>query len=281
MAFRINSNIAAMTAQRAMASATQKLAGNYRRLSTGLRIATAADDAAGLAVSERLRAQIRSFQQAKRNASDGISLVQTGEGALNEVSNMLIRLRELAVQSANGTISSADRTTLDEEFQSLVDEVDRIGRSTEFNGIKLLDGSTSSVTFQVGAGTDTTINTLSANLSAVLATGLGIDILELSSTSAASAAMTAIDSAIDTVSRNRGSFGAMQNRLNYTINNLDVKVENLTAADSRIRDVDVAYETAQLARNSILQQASVAMLVQANLQPQLALTLLRQTNTAS
>jgi flagellin len=281
MAFRINSNIAAMTAQRAMASATQKLAGNYRRLSTGLRIATAADDAAGLAVSERLRAQIRSFQQAKRNASDGISLVQTGEGALNEVSNMLIRLRELAVQSANGTISSADRTTLDEEFQSLVDEVDRIGRSTEFNGIKLLDGSTSSVTFQVGAGTDTTINTLSANLSAVLATGLGIDILELSSASAASAAMTAIDSAIDTVSRNRGSFGAMQNRLNYTINNLDVKVENLTAADSRIRDVDVAYETAQLARNSILQQASVAMLVQANLQPQLALTLLRQTNTAS
>ena len=281
MAFRINSNIAAMTAQRAMASVTQKLAGNYRRLSTGLRISTAADDAAGLAVSERLRAQIRSFQQAKRNASDGISLVQTGEGALNEVSNMLIRLRELAVQSANGTISSADRTTLDEEFQALVDEVDRIGRSTEFNGIKLLDGSTSSVTFQVGAGTDTTINTLSANLSAVLATGLGIDILELSSASAASAAMTAIDSAIDTVSRNRGSFGAMQNRLNYTINNLDVKVENLTAADSRIRDVDVAYETAQLARNSILQQASVAMLAQANLQPQLALTLLRQTNTAS
>lgn len=281
MALRINSNIAAMTAQRAMASVTQKLAGNYRRLSTGLRISTAADDAAGLAVSERLRAQIRSFQQAKRNASDGISLVQTGEGALNEVSNMLIRLRELAVQSANGTISSADRTTLDEEFQALVDEVDRIGRSTEFNGIKLLDGSTSSVTFQVGAGTDTTINTLSANLSAVLATGLGIDILELSSASAASAAMTAIDSAIDTVSRNRGSFGAMQNRLNYTINNLDVKVENLTAADSRIRDVDVAYETAQLARNSILQQASVAMLAQANLQPQLALTLLRQTNTAS
>ena len=137
------------------------------------------------------------------------------------------------------------------------------------------------MTFQVGAGTDTTINTLSANLSAVLATGLGIDILELSSASAASAAMTAIDSAIDTVSRNRGSFGAMQNRLNYTINNLDVKVENLTAADSRIRDVDVAYETAQLARNSILQQASVAMLAQANLQPQLALTLLRQTNTAS
>ena len=171
MALRINSNIAAMTAQRAMASVTQKLAGNYRRLSTGLRISTAADDAAGLAVSERLRAQIRSFQQAKRNASDGISLVQTGEGALNEVSNMLIRLRELAVQSANGTISSADRTTLDEEFQALVDEVDRIGRSTEFNGIKLLDGSTSSVTFQVGAGTDTTINTLSANLSAVLATG--------------------------------------------------------------------------------------------------------------
>lgn len=274
MGLRINSNIASLTAQRALSSVTQRLAGNYRRLATGLRISTAADDAAGLAISERLRAQVRSLNQAKRNAADGISLVQTGEGALDEVSNILIRLRELAVQSKNGTMSSLDRETLDEEFQSLVDEVDRIGRATEFNGIKLLDGSSSSISFQVGAGTDPTINTLSANLSAVLATGLGIDVLGLSTASAASTAMDAIDSAIDSVSRSRGRFGAMQNRLQYTINNLQVQAENLAAADSRIRDVDVAYETAQLARNSILQQAAVAMLAQANSQPQLALQLL-------
>jgi len=274
MGLRINSNIASMTAQRALASVTERLAGNYRRLATGLRISTAADDAAGLAISERLRAQVRSLNQAKRNAADGISLVQTGEGALDEVSNILIRLRELAVQSKNGSMSSVDRATLDEEFQSLVDEVDRIGRSTEFNGIKLLDGSSSSISFQVGAGTDPVINTLSANLSAVLATGLGIDVLGLSTASAASTAMDAIDSAINSVSRSRGRFGAMQNRLQYTINNLQVQAENLAAADSRIRDVDIAYETAQLARNTILQQAAVAMLAQANSQPQLALQLL-------
>ena len=274
MALRINTNILALTAQRALASVTERLSGNYRRLSTGLRIATASDDAAGLAISERLRAQVRSLNQAKRNAADGVSLVQTGEGALNEVSNILLRLRELAVQSANGTISSTDRQTLDEEFQSLVNEVDRIGRATEFNGIKLLDGSTSTISFQVGSGTSIGIDTLSANLSAVLATGLGIDMLGLTNASAASSAMTALDSAIDSVSRSRGRLGAVQNRLQYTINNLDVQAENLSAADSRIRDVDIAYETAQLTRNSIMQQVAIAMLAQANSQPQLALQLL-------
>ena len=273
MALRINSNIAALSAQRALASVTERLSGNYRRLATGLRISTASDDAAGLAVSERLRAQIRSLDQAKRNAADGVSLVQTGEGALSEVSSILLRLRELAVQSANGSISSSDRETLDEEFQSLVDEVDRIGRATEFNGIKLLDGSSSSITFQVGSGTDLTINTLSANLEAVLATGLAIDVLGLSTASAASTAMAALDSAIDSVSRTRGRLGAVQNRLQYTINNLSVQSESLQAADSRIRDVDIAYETAQLTRNTILQQAAIAMLAQANSQPQLALQL--------
>lgn len=274
MALRINTNIASLTAQRALASVTERLSGNYRRLATGLRISTAADDAAGLAISERLRAQVRSLNQAKRNAADGISLVQTGEGALNEVSGILLRLRELAVQSANGTVSDTDRATLDEEFQSLVAEVDRIGRSTEFNGIKLLDGSASSVTFQVGSGTTVGVDTLSANLSAVLATGLGIDVLGLTNASAASSAMSALDSAIDSVSRSRGRLGAMQNRLQYTVNNLQVQSENLSAADSRIRDVDIAYETAQLARNSIMQQAAIAMLAQANSQPQLALQLL-------
>ncbi|MFN3244198.1 MAG: flagellin [Planctomycetota bacterium] len=274
MALRINTNIASRTAQRALASINERLAGNFRRLATGLRINTAADDAAGLAISERLRAQVRSLDQARRNAQDGISLVQTGEGALDEVGNILLRLRELAVQSANGTISSADRQTLDEEFQVLVDEIDRIGRSTAFNGINLLDGSSSTVTFQVGAGTDQTVNTLSAGLSPVLATGLGLDVLGLSNVGAATTAMDAIDTAIDSVARTRGRFGAMQNRLQFTINNLTVQAENLAAAESRIRDVDIARETADLARNQILQQAAVAILAQANSQPQLALQLI-------
>jgi flagellin len=274
MALRINTNIASRTAQRALASINERLAGNFRRLATGLRINTAADDAAGLAISERLRAQVRSLDQARRNAQDGISLVQTGEGALDEVGNILLRLRELAVQSANGTISSADRQTLDEEFQVLVDEIDRIGRSTAFNGINLLDGSSSTVTFQVGAGTDPTVNTLSAGLSPVLATGLGLDVLGLSNVGAATTAMDAIDTAIDSVARTRGRFGAMQNRLQFTINNLTVQAENLAAAESRIRDVDIARETADLARNQILQQAAVAILAQANSQPQLALQLI-------
>jgi len=274
MALRINTNIASLTAQRALQSVTDRLAGNYRRLATGLRISTAADDAAGLAISERLRAQVRSIDQAQRNAQDGISLVQTAEGSLDTVGSILLRLRELATQSANGSISSADRATLDEEFQSLVNEVDRIGRSTTFNGIQLLDGSASTITFQVGFGTTAGIDTLAASLSPVLATGLGLDVLGLSNVGAATTAMDAIDAAIDSVSRTRGRFGAMQNRLQFTIDNLAVQKENLAAAESRIRDVDIARETADLARNQILQQAAVAMLAQANTQPQLALQLL-------
>ena len=274
MPLRINSTILSNTAQRALASVSQRLSGSFRRLSTGLRINTAADDAAGLAISERLRAQVRSLDQARRNADDGLSLVQTAEGALSEVSNNLVRLRELAVQSANGTISSADRTTLDQEFQQLVDEINRIGLSTSFNGINLLDGSSSSVTFQVGPGTTTGVDTLNASLSPVLATGLGLDTLALTDVAASSTAMTAIDSAIDSLARTRGSFGAVQNRLQYTISNLSVQSESLAAAESRIRDVDVARETALLARDQVLQQATVAMLAQANIQPQLALRLI-------
>lgn len=276
MGLRINTNIASITAQRSLASVTDRLAGTYRRLSTGLRIATAADDAAGLAISERLRAQIRSLNQAQRNAQDGISLVQTGEGALNEVGNLLLRLRELAVQAANGTVSTQDRATLDEEFQSLVAEVDRIGRGTEFNGIRLLDGSASTVLFQIGYGTTAGVDTVEAALSPVLATGLGIDVLAVTNAFAATTSMGAIDTAIDSVSRIRGRFGAMQNRLESSIRNLGVQQENLIAAESRIRDVDVARETAEMAKLQILQQAAVSILAQANLQPQLALRLLGQ-----
>ena len=274
MGLRVNTNSASINAQRNLASITDKLAGNFRRLSTGLRISTAADDAAGLAISERLRAQVASLDQAKRNANDGISLVQTAEGALNEVSSILVRLRELAVQSANGSVSNQDKDTLDQEFQSLTDEVNRIGRSTEFSGIKLLDGSTSSVTFQVGHGTTAGSDTISVSLDASLSTSLGLNSLDIGSGGSTSTAITNIDAAINTVSSLRGSLGAVQNRLGSTINNLAVQVENLSAAESRIRDVDVAYETAQLTRNQILQQASIAVLSQANALPQAALRLL-------
>jgi flagellin len=248
--------------------------GNFQRLSSGLRIATAADDAAGLGISERMRSQIRSYGAAQRNAQDGISLVQTAEGALNEVSSILVRLRELAIQSSNGSVSNQDKETLDEEFQSLVGEINRIGRSTEFNGIKLLDGTSSTVNFQVGFGTTTGIDTISVSLSAALSTTLSLQSLDIGSGGVTTTAITNIDTAINTISSLRGSLGAIQNRLGSTINNLAIQVENLSAAESRIRDVDVAYETAQLTRNNILQSASISVLAQANAQPQSALQLL-------
>jgi flagellin len=274
MALRLNPNGASINAQLNLSQVTDKLGTNFRRVSTGLPMWSAADDAAGLAISERLRSQIRSLDQAKRNANDGISLVQTAEGALNEVSSILIRLRELAIQSSNGSVSNQDKETLDEEFQSLVSEINRIGSSTEFSGIKLLDGSASSVSFQVGFGTTSGIDTISVSLSAALSTSLSLQSLDIGSGGATSTAITNIDAAINTISGLRGSLGAVQNRLGSTINNLAITVENLSAAESRIRDVDVAYETAQLTRNSILQQASIAVLSQANALPQSALRLL-------
>jgi len=274
MGLRVNTNVTSINAQRNLSTVTNRLSGNFRRLSTGLRISTAADDAAGLAISERLRSQVRSLEQAKRNANDGISLVQTAEGALNEVSSILVRLRELAIQSSNGSVSDQDKSTLNEEFSSLVAEVNRIGASTEFNGIKLLDGSSSSVSFQVGFGTTAGIDTISVSLSPSLSTSLSLDSLDIGSTGSTTTAITNIDSAINSISSLRGSLGAVQNRLGNTINNLAIQSENLSAAESRIRDVDVAYETAQLTRNNILQQASISVLAQANAQPQSALSLL-------
>lgn len=274
MGLRVNTNVASLNAQKNLANVTNRLSGNFRRLSTGLRISTAADDAAGLAISERLRAQIRSLGQAQRNANDGISLVQTAEGSLDEVSSILTRLRELAIQSSNGTVSNQDKETLDQEFQALVSEVNRIGQSTEFNGIKLLDGSSSSIAFQVGAGTSAAINQISVSLSAALSTSLSLNTLDIGSGGLTTLAITQVDNAINTVSALRGTLGAVQNRLDSTQRNLSVQVENISAAESRIRDVDVAHETAQLTRNSILQQASIAILAQTNAQPQAALSLL-------
>ncbi|MCC7062387.1 MAG: flagellin FliC [Planctomycetes bacterium] len=275
MGLRVNTNVASINAQRNLGAVTDRLSGNYRKLSTGLRISSASDDAAGLAISERLRSQVRSLDQAKRNANDGISLVQTAEGALNEVSSILVRLRELAIQASNGSVSNQDKDTLNEEFTSLVSEVNRIGSSTEFNGIKLLDGSSSSVSFQVGYGTTAGIDTLAVSLSPALSTSLSLQSLDIGSGGTTTTAISNIDDAINTISSLRGSLGAIQNRLGSTINNLAVTTENLSAAESRIRDVDVAYETAQLTRNNILQQASISVLSQANSQPQSALSLLR------
>ncbi len=272
MGLRINTNVFSLNAQRNLASHSNRLGKSFARLSTGLRITNASDDAAGLAISERLRARVRSLDQAGRNANDGISLASTAEGALGETSNILIRLRELAVQASNGTVSSADKTTLNDEFQSLVSEVTRIANSTNFNSINLLN-STSTVTFQVGAGTTSGTDTISVTLSSSTASSLGLSSLDISSSP--SAAITAIDTAINSVAKTRGTFGAVQNRLNSTINALDISVENLSAAESRIRDVDVARESAALTRNTILQQAAIGVLSQANLVPQSALSLLQ------
>ena len=274
MALTINSNLSSLNAQRGLSSVTARLQLNYQHLSTGLRITNAADDAAGLGISERLRAQIASLGQAQRNANDGISLTQTAEGSLNEVSNILIRMRELATESANGTASASDKDTLNSEFTDLISEVNRIAQTADFNNVKLLDGSTTSITFQVGAGV-TANDTISVTLTSSLGSDLGIGALDISSAGSPTTAISAIDSAIDTVSATRGRLGAAQNRLQSTIANLGVSIESLTAAESRIRDVDVAAETADLTRNQILQQAAVSVLAQANLQPQAALKLLQ------
>ena len=274
MGLRVNTNIASINAQRNLANITDRLGGSFRRLSTGLRISVASDDAAGLAISERLRSQIRSLSQAQRNANDGVSLVQTAEGALNEASSILIRLRELSIQSANGSVSGADQDTLNSEFTSLVSEINRIGRSTEFNGINLLDGSSTTVNFQVGFNTTAGVDTLTVSLDPTLSTTLNLDTLDIGSAGNTTLAITNIDAAIDTVSALRGTLGGVQNRLGSTIRNLGVQVENLSSAESRIRDVDVAYETVQLTRNSILQQAAIAVLAQTIAQPGAALALL-------
>jgi flagellin len=272
MGLRVNTNIASLTAQRNLATVSGRLQGNYARLSSGLRIATAADDAAGLAISERMRSQIRSFAAAGRNAQDGISLVQTAEGAMSEVSNILTRMRELAIQSANGTLSTTDRLTIGTEVTQLVAELDRIANSGTFNGIPLLDGTATTTSIQVGINANETIDiTLQDTTTATL----GIGAIDVTSASGANAALDLVDDAIDIVNTARGNLGAAQNRLQSAVASIASVRENLSAAESRIRDVDVAMETADLSRNSIMQQAAVSVLAQANVQPQIALKLLQ------
>jgi len=271
---RINHNIAALNTHRQL-TANQALASrSLERLSSGLRVNRAGDDAAGLGISEGMRGQIRGLNQAIRNAQDGVSLIQTAEGALNETHSILQRMRELAVQSANDTNITADRTSIQAEVTQLIAEVDRIASTTQFNTQVLLDGgfATTALTFHVGANVGQTV---ALNIATMNATGLAIAGVNVGTQTFANAAIGDVATAINSVSTARSSLGAMQNRLNHTINNLGTSSENLSAAESRIRDVDMASEMMQFTKMNILQQAAQAMLAQAMQQPQGVLQLLR------
>ena len=274
MGLRVNTNVFSLNAQRNLSDVSMRLSKNFARLSSGLRITSAADDAAGLGISERMRAQVRSLDQAGRNTQDGISVVQTAEGALNEVNSNLIRMRELAIQASNGTLSTADRAALDSEFTALISEIDRVATQTDFNGTNLLDGSATSMDIQVGTEAGETIAITFTDVTSSAGLSLSGATFNLTSASNASGSLATIDAAIDTVTSSRSSLGAVQNRLESSFRSIANTRENLSAAESRIRDVDVARETADLTRNSILQQAALSVLAQANVAPQLALGLL-------
>ncbi|HRK08321.1 MAG TPA: flagellin [Pseudobdellovibrionaceae bacterium] len=279
MGLRINTNVASLNAQRNLLGTKWGLDKSLERLSSGYRINRAGDDAAGLAISENLRAQIRGLKQASRNAQDGVSLVQVAEGGLNEISSIMIRLRELAVQAASDTIGPVERQFLNVEYDQLVSEIDRIADGTEFNGTQLLSGTGSVLDFQVGTRNDPNIDRLTFDASKADANSaaLGINLTSVADKASAQNSLSAIDAAIVSVSAMRADFGAIQNRLQSTIGNLAVSVENLSAANSRIRDVDVAEETAELTRNNILLQAGTSVLAQANQTSNTALSLLNRT----
>lgn len=274
MSLRISTNMASINAQRQLSSQEKKLSSSMRALSSGSRISSASDDAAGLAISEQLKARTTGNRMAKRNSEDAISMIQVGEGSLNEVNNILVRLRELGVQSASGTISDNERSFIDQEAQQLLSEVDRIAESTRFGDKNLLNGSTDELEFQVGTdGSENSIIRYDSNADATTSS-LNVSGLDLSSLSGARSALEDIDSALSKVGKMRSSFGALQNRLDSTINNLDVSHESLSAANSRIRDTDIASESSELMRNQILQQASISMLAQANQSQSAALKLI-------
>ncbi|WP_070328653.1 flagellin Hag [Exiguobacterium aurantiacum] len=285
----INHNLNSMNAHRNMSFNTAQTGKAMEKLSSGLRINRAGDDAAGLAISEKMRGQIRGLDQATRNAQDGISLIQTAEGALNETHSILQRMRELAVQGSNDTNTLTDRKELQKEFNELITEIDRISTDTEFNTKKLLNGSTdaTNMKFQIGSNAgqalDLTINKMDSLTLGTPLTGTKLSALKLDLTTAttggllttASAAITVVSDAIEQVSAERSKLGANQNRLEHTINNLSTSAENLQAAESRIRDVDMAKEMMNFTKNNILNQAAQAMMAQSNQQPQAVLQLLR------
>jgi flagellin len=283
MALSILTNTASLDAQRNLSKTGKALQSNFAKLSSGQRINTAGDDAAGLAISEKMKSQIRSMSQAERNANDGTSLLQTAEGALNENSGILTRMRELSMQSANGTLGDDERDALNTEFSQLRDEIDRISNVTEFNGTKLLDGSnTDGFKFQVGIGA-TASDTITAKMVKMTSAAYGADALDLTALdigktggqAGAQGALETLDKAIAATSSSRATLGATQNRLSVTVSNLQSANQNLSAANSRIRDVDVAEESASMTRNNVLSQAGMAVLAQANQLPSAALSLLR------
>ncbi|MFQ5716449.1 MAG: flagellin [Nitrospinales bacterium] len=285
MPVRIFNNIASLNAQRILGVNNDRLAQSVERIASGIRINRGADDAAGLAISESLRSDIRALRQAIRNANDGVSLINTTEGALNEQAGILIRLRELASQASTGTVGSTERQTIQLEFSALRNEIDRISATTEFNGQKLINGSlastiasSSQVFIQIGldssANSRINLNT-EVDLLAVDAVTLGIDTLSTTSAAGALSALDTLNSAISVVTQDRGKVGAVQNRLGRAISNLAISVENLQAAESAIRDADIAQEVALLTRNQILVAAATAQVGQANLIPQSVLQLLQ------
>ncbi|MFJ9463533.1 flagellin Hag [Viridibacillus arvi] len=271
---RIQHNIAALNTHRNLAFNNTQSSKNLEKLSSGYQINRAGDDAAGLAISEKMRGQIRGLDMASKNAQDSISLIQTSEGALNETHSILQRMRELAVQAGNDTNVTADRTSIQDELTALTSEIDRIAGNTEFNTQKLLDGTFKDKTFHIGANSGQsitlTVSTMNSKALSITATAIKVD-----TTTNASASITAINKAIETVSTQRSQLGAVQNRLEHTINNLGASSENLSAAESRIRDTDMAKEMMSFTKNNILTQAAQSMLAQANQQPQGVLQLLQ------
>lgn len=276
MGFRINTNVSSIAAQRSLSVNNRESESNLAKLSSGTRITKAADDAAGLAISEKMKSGIRSMKQADRNANDGISMVQIAEGGLNEVSSILTRMRELAVQTASDTVGDVERDMTNMEYQNLKLELDRISQVTEFNGKKLLDGTGGQYDFQVGINNDAFQDRISYDAGRVNAglDGLGVSELDVSTKTGSQESLSSLDKAIETVSGQRAFLGAIQNRLVSTSNNLQINVENLSAANSRIRDVDYADATATKAKNDILSSAGTSVLAQANMSGQNALKLI-------
>jgi flagellin len=276
MGLRIATNVQSMNAQRNLSQTSERQATSLNKMSSGMRITKAGDDAAGLAISEKLKGSIRSMQQANRNANDGISLIQTAEGGINEVSNILLRLRELSVQAASDTVGDVERGFSDKEFQNLKSEIDRIAQVTKYNGTSLLNGSGKTLDFQVGIDNNPEHDRLQYQTSATDVTlgRLGLSSSGVTKKEMAQDNLAKIDMAIQAVNENRAGLGALQNRLGSTVNNLAISTENLAAANSRIRDTDMASEASELTKQSILSQAGAAVLSQANSSSNLALKLL-------
>ena len=276
MAIRISTNVESVFAQKNLARTQRSLRDDMQKLSSGLRITKAADDAAGMGVSEKMRAHISSLKMAGRNAQDAISMVQTAEGAASEISSILGRMRELAVESSSEVLQATERAYLETEFDALQGEAERIAQSTEFNGLNLTDGTDTSVSVQVGIFNVAAEDRISVSLGAIDTATLAVDAstISVSTVAGAQASITAIDTAIDSLNSTRAQYGADQNALSSSVRNLENYTENLIEAESRIRDVDFAEATASMTRNQIFQQAGLSVLSQANSSPSAALALL-------